>query len=408
MTSPAMLLTAVDGLLATATGDDYDQHVRRLGSWPRLDPAAIVTVTREAGLTGRGGAGFPTARKLEAVASAPGTPVVLANGAEGEPCSAKDAYLLQHAPHLVLDGVQLAARAVGARQAYVYVRGTTSTEVVSRALAERTHGALDPVGVEVVTASGGFVAGHESAAVAAVQGRPAVPSGAPVRVFERGVGRRPTLVQNVETLAHLALIARRGPGWYRSFGVPEDPGTFLATLGGSIERPGVVEAEHGIGLAELLGLGGGPSEPLRAVLLGGYFGTWLRWPQRQDVPLARPELQPLGADLGAGVVLGLPMRVCGLAAAAQIAEFLAGASARQCGPCLSGLSTIAGLLGRLAAGETAPGLPAEIERVSALVGGRGACAHPDGAARFVHSTLTVFADEVHAHLAGRCTAGGSR
>jgi NADH:ubiquinone oxidoreductase subunit F (NADH-binding) len=144
---------------------------------------------------------------------------------------------------------------------------------------------------------------------------------------------------------------------------------------------------------------------LRAVLLGGNFGTWLRWPEQQDLPLARPWLQPLRADLGAGVVLALPMRVCGLAAGAQIAQFLASASARQCGPCLFGLPSIAGLLTRLAAGETSPSLPAEIERVSALVRGRGACAHPDGAARFVHSTLREFADEVRSHLAGHCTAG---
>jgi NADH:ubiquinone oxidoreductase subunit F (NADH-binding) len=304
----------------------------------------------------------------------------------------------------VLDGVQLAARAVGARKAYVYARGTTSTDAVSAALVERARAGVDPVPVEVVTASGEFVAGHESAAVAAVQGRRAVPSGAPARVFERGVERRPTLVQNVETLAHLALIARRGVGWYRGLGVSEDPGTFLATLGGSVERPGVVEAPHGIPLAELLELGGGPAERLRAVLIGGYFGTWLAWPRHRDVPLARPWLRPLGAELGSGVVLALPARVCGLRAGADIARFLADSSARQCGPCLNGLPRTAELLCRLAAGEASPGLPAEIERVTAMVRGRGACAHPDGTARFVLSTLAEFADEVGRHVAGHCTA----
>ncbi len=405
--APSRVSVGLDGLLAAATGD-LDGHLRSLGAWPRLDPAAIVALTHDAGLTGRGGGGFPTARKLRTVAAAGGPAVVIANGAEGEPCSGKDAYLLQHAPHLVLDGVQLAARAVGAGQAYVYARGGAGLDTVVTAITDRARAGLDRVPVEVVEASGAFVAGHESAAVAAVQGRPAVPSGAPERVFERGVRRRPTLVQNVETLAQLALLTRRGPAWYRSTGVPEDPGTFLATLGGSLVRPGVVEAPHGMSLADLLAVGGGPSEPLRAVLLGGYFGTWLTWPDHAGVPLARPWLRPLGADLGAGVVLALPARVCGLVAGAQIARYLADASARQCGPCLNGLPRTADLLTRLADGERSPGLPAEIERVTSLVRGRGACAHPDGAARFVGSTLTAFADEVRHHLGGGCTAGRAR
>jgi len=401
--APVGVSAGLYGLVAASVGD-LDAHLRSLGAWPRLDPSAIVALARTAGLTGRGGAGFPTARKLESVAAAPGGPaVVIANGGEGEPCSGKDAYLLRHGPHLVLDGVQLAARAVGARQAHVYARDAGSGDAVAAALAERARAGLDTVPVEVVEASGTFVAGQESAAAAAVQGRPAVPSGAPERVFERGVRRRPTLVQNVETLAHLALLARRGPAWYRSVGVPEDPGTFLATLGGAVVRPGVVEAPHGMSLGDLLAIGGGLSEPVRAVLLGGYFGTWLTWPDHADVPLARPWLRPLGADLGAGVVLALPTRVCGLVAGAQIARYLADASAQQCGPCLFGLPRVADLLARLAACETSPGLPTEIERVISMVRGRGACAHPDGAARFVHSTVTTFDDEVRHHLRGGCT-----
>jgi NADH:ubiquinone oxidoreductase subunit F (NADH-binding) len=277
---------------------------------------------------------------------------------------------------------------------------------VLRAVAERAAAAFDEVPVEVLTASGAFVVGHESAVVAAVQGRPPLPSGTPWRVTERGVGGRPTLVQNVETLAHLALIARRGADWYRSLGVRDDPGTFLATVGGAVHRPGVVEAEHGTTLVALVDAAGGPREPLQAVLLGGYSGTWLRWPAQAGVPLARPALRPLGADLGAGVVLALPVRDCPLAFGAGVARFLADASARQCGPCLNGLPRTADLLTRLVSGDRSPGLPAEIARVAGLAG--GACAHPDGAARFVRSTLTVFEDDVRAHLDGRCLAKGAR
>jgi NADH:ubiquinone oxidoreductase subunit F (NADH-binding) len=405
VTTLALPPVALDGLLAAAA-DDLGEHVAKQGPWPRLDPSLIIATIADAGLTGRGGAGFPTARKLAAVASEPGTPVVVANGAEGEPCSAKDEHLLRRAPHLVLDGVQLAARAVGARHAYVSARGRTSTDAVRRAVAERAAVAPDEVPVEVVTASGAFVAGHESAVVAAVQGRPPLPSGSPWRVTERGVAGRPTLVQNVETLAHIALIARRGAGWYRSLGVPGDPGTFLATVGGAIHRPGVVEAQHGATLVALIDAAGGPREPLQAVLLGGYSGTWLRWPAQAGVPLARPALRPVGADLGAGVVLALPARECPLAFGAGIARFLADASTRQCGPCLNALPRTADLLMRLASGDRSPGLPAEIARVAGLA--RGSCAHPDGAARFVRSTLTVFEHDVRAHLDGGCLAGGAQ
>jgi NADH:ubiquinone oxidoreductase subunit F (NADH-binding) len=233
--------------------------------------------------------------------------------------------------------------------------------------------------------------------VAHLSGRRAVPGDNLRRVTEVGVHGAPTLVQNVETLAHLALVARYGPAWYR-------PGTFLTTVGGAVRAPGVYEAPLGVPLGRLLDLAGGAAAPLQAVLVGGYHGVWV--PADLGLRVSREGLAAYGGSPGAGVVIALPASACGLVASARIVGYLAGQSAGQCGPCLNGLPRMADALVRLARRDASPDLPATLARLGQLVTGRGACAHPDGTARFVGSTLRAFAAEVDAHLAGRCTSGG--
>jgi NADH:ubiquinone oxidoreductase subunit F (NADH-binding) len=186
------------------------------------------------------------------------------------------------------------------------------------------------VPVRLVAAPDAFVAGEESAAVAAVAGRSAVPADKLLRVTDAGA-----LVQNVETLAHIALIARRGPAWFRSAGTAEEPGTFLATVSGAVADPGVVEAGYGIRLGELIDAAGGATGRLHAVLVGGYHGGWV--PAHPDVPVSRAGLAAYGAAPGAGVVIALPAGSCGLAETARIAGYLAGQVAGQCGPCINGV-----------------------------------------------------------------------
>jgi NADH:ubiquinone oxidoreductase subunit F (NADH-binding) len=380
--------------LLAVPAPDLPTHQRMYGPVPT--PGATLVATLEAaGLTGHGGAGFPTWRKLAAVARGSRT-VVVANGAEGEPASAKDRLLLTRSPHLVLDGLRLAAEAVGAHRAYVYV-SRAAVHAVSTALAERR----DRVPVELVVAPDRFVAGEESAVVSAIEGRAALPRDKRRLIVESGVNGRPTLVQNVETLAHIALIARYGAGWFRAEGTADEPGTFLATISGAVAAPGVVELPYGIPLAEALTRAGGPTVPLRAVLVGGYHGAWLP-AERDDVPLSRAALRPFGASPGAGVLIALPDKRCGIRESARIARYLAQQSAAQCGPCRFGLPRLADTLDRLARCERDPRTVSEIQRLTGLVTQRGACHHPDGTARFVHSSLAAFADEVHHHLAGHC------
>jgi NADH:ubiquinone oxidoreductase subunit F (NADH-binding) len=335
-------------------------------------------------------------------------PVVIANGAEGEPASAKDRTLLTRAPHLVLDGLQLAAEAVGAADTYIYVTAGPVAQQVRRALAERAAAGRDAYRVTLVEAPDTFVAGEESAVVARIAGGRALPRDKAALVVSSGLRGRPTLVQNVETLAQVALIGRHGPDRFRWTGTAAEPGSFLATLGGAVVAPGVYEAPHGIPLGALLDLAGGPAAPLRAVLIGGYHGTWVPMADAWLLPVSRAGLAAHGASPGAGVVHALPTALCGLAETARIADYLAGQSARQCGPCRYGLPAMAGELNRLAHGERNPDLPEGVQRLAALVVGRGACHHPDGTARLVRSALRVFADEVDLHLSGHCSARSVR
>jgi NADH:ubiquinone oxidoreductase subunit F (NADH-binding) len=359
------------------------------GRLPILEPSQIIGMARDAGLTGRGGAGFPVWRKLSAVA--PGG-VVIANGAEGEPASGKDRVLLERRPHLVLDGLQLIATATRAGAAHLYAPRAALAPLKALIAARR-----DRVPVTPHAAPDAFVSGEESAVVSAIGGRGAVPTDKRVRIGEKGF-----LVQNVETLAHLALIARYGAGWFLSAGTPEEPGTFLATVSGAVRRPGVIEAGYGVPLGELVAAAGGPTMDLQAVLIGGYHGGWV--PADPTLPVSRRALEPYGASPGAGVVVALPRNACGLGETARIAGYLADQVAGQCGPCVNGLPRMAGTLADLAARRPRPGLAAEAERLARMVSGRGACRHPDGTARLVISAMRAFEADVVAHLNGRCLA----
>jgi len=388
-------------LLAGPADGRLDSYLAATGRLPEVDGPRLIEILREAGLTGHGGAGFPAWRKLSAVHAAGRPAVVIANGAEGEPASRKDKVLLKSHPHLVLDGLQLVARALAAKAAHIYV-SAPSVAGIRSALAERHRAGLDRVAVTVHTAPDAFVSGEESAVVAAVSGRSAVPGDKRVRIIESGVDGAPTLVQNVETLAHIAQIVRYGPRWFRSAGTSDEPGTFLATVGGVVAVPGVIEAGYGVPLGDLIDAAGGATEPVQAILVGGYHGGWV--PPDPDLAVSRAAMTPYGASPGAGIVLALPASVCGLTETAKIVTYLAGQAAGQCGPCINGLPRLADTLSDLALRRGRPGLPAEVERLAALVTGRGACRHPDGTARLIRSGLQAFAAEVTAHLAGNCLA----
>ena len=387
------LLPLVPGL-----PEDLRAHLARHGRPPYGHKGQLINAVQQAGLTGRGGAAFPVHRKLAIVAAASGRTVIVANGAESEPASHKDALLLRAAPNLVLDGLQLAAEAIGASDAHLFLHPDVSPEI-TRALAQRQAAGLDRLVVTITEAPPRFLAGQESALVNRLAGGPAVPTFTPPRVTERGLGGAPTLVQNVETLAHLALIARYGPRWFRALGTKNEPGSMLATVH-TEHGAQVIEAELGIPLRNLLPA----TQDSQAVLIGGFHGAWLPASAVHGLTLDNAALKNHGAAVGAGVIAALPADRCGLTESARVVHYLATESAGQCGPCLNGLPRMAAALGVLAGSGHHSQVRKDLERWAGLVTGRGACNHPDGTVRFVRSALTVFGPEISLHARGHCSA----
>ena len=377
----------------------YAEHNRRLGA-PALGGRALIEALVRSGLSGRGGASFPAGNKWRAVAAASkGKAVVIANGAEGEPQSHKDKLLMSTRPHLILDGAFLAARALHAAKVVVYVgeEHKAAWAAMAAALAERPEAERR---IARMTASPHrYVAGESSAAVHLIDGGVATPTTTPPHPRERGVASAPTLVQNVETLAHIALIARYGDAWYKTAGRTGAVGTILVTVAGGVTRPGVFEVEAGSTVEEAVAMAGGVSEPASAVLLGGYFGTWVPAPKARELRLDAAALRASGLNLGCGVIGVMPASRCGVCDTARIMRYLAEESSAQCGPCFFGLRALSDACSRVAERGTNRDDLARLKRWVVEVQGRGACKHPDGAVMFLRSALSTFADDFTSHPA---------
>ena len=409
-------LIPVDGqsgqVRALGSVGDHEQWfgaISSTGLGLEATPGALLDEIDLSGLRGRGGGWFPTGRKMRAVVDSAGRrgslssgrkPVVIANAMEGEPASTKDAVLIAHAPHLLLEGIDVAARAVGAKHAYLAVhRGSPLIPALDAAIAQH-HGS---VAIELITPPARYVASEESAlAHWAGDGLATPVYGA--RPFERGMNGRPTLVQNAETLANLALISRHGGEWFAKIGDPDAPGTTLVTVGGAVANPGVIEVPTGTRVADLLQACGGLTGQVEGFLTGGYGGAWVSAEALLATQWSPQRVASVGGVVGAGILWALSPDLCPLDEMARVAQWMAGESAGQCGPCRFGLPSVAEdvalLAGRHVTGEDLARLS---ERLS-LVVNRGGCKHPDGTARFVASGLRTFADEVSLHTAGRCGA----
>jgi NADH:ubiquinone oxidoreductase subunit F (NADH-binding) len=393
-------LRVLAGPPAAAGPERLHDHLARLGRGPTGTAAArgIIPVIEASGLLGRGGAGFPVGRKWRTLAErGTGPATLLVNAAEGEPLSAKDRTLLRLRPHLVLDGAFLAADAIDAARIVLYVGSAHRDAAASVDRALRERGSLARA-VDLVLAPDTYVAGEESAAVHFVNESDARPTMTPPRVYERGIGGAPTLVQNVESLAHAALVARYGDRWYREVGSRETHGTAMVTVSGS-ERDGIREIAIGTTIAELAaetGVGAGPANR-QAILLGGYFGGWVSAERGWDLSLEPIALRNAGSAFGCGVVAFLGQDRCGVRATSRIIDWMAGQSAAQCGPCVFGLRAIADATARVASGRSEGDELERLRRWSDQIAGRGACRHPDGAVGQLQSSLRVFEAEWDIH-----------
>ncbi len=377
-----------DLLLGPAAGPRLAAH-RRVVPEPEASLEELLDRLDEVDLRGRGGAGFPFARKLRAAAGAGGRPVVVVNLAEGEPASFKDAALALTRPHLVLDGAAAVARALGAREVHVVLPGERAGvgQVIRDAVDERAQG-RPRLRFRTHTADPRFVAGQARAVVELLSGRR---EPARDRLASRGRGR----------VARPAHAARRTPRPSRTSPCSRPTRDAArtpccSTVSGDTGRPEVAEVRTGTPWSEVL-----PAGLLdRPVLVGGYHGTWAAPGTLSALRVCRDDMAQAGLALGAGVVLPLPDDDCPVARTARLVRYLAGQSAGRCGPCLNGLPALADAVGRVARGEDGTDRVAELCR---LVERRGACAHPDGTARLVRSLLAAFPAEVEQHGRGSCS-----
>lgn len=395
------------GRLPLAAAESLSEHAEQWGRRPRGGPW-LVEAADAARLTGCGGGHFPAAAKWRAALAWSGSITLVANAAEGELLSAKDALLLRLRPHLVLDGLVMLGETVHAGQIVLWIHQDDATTwmAVVAAIRERRRAGLDEGSVTIRPVLPGYLSGESSAVKNALAGGPALPT------FHHPLSSSGSdhhlVVHNVETLAHISRLSRLGPA---SMGMGPSGGGPLSRLL-TILTPHdrcVVEVAGDASLAEAVALATDRTLPASSpVLLGGYGGMWTRWSVVADLPVAEAAVRRRGLTLGPGIVAPLPGASCGVATTAAITTYLARASARQCGPCLFGLPAVAESLHRLAAGRPRRGELARLSGDLDAIAGRGACHHPDGVVRLVRSALWVFQDDMAAHASGRRCAGSGR
>ena len=413
------------GLRPPGSAPDLEHHHRVHGRLPQPDRRSrsdwstrLLAEVDSAGLTGRGGGGFPTSRKIAALRKSWRRPAVVVNGMDSEPAAGKDWLLTTGTPHLVLDGASTLAHLVNAASVTVCVSEARpdAARGLSIAIGQRAQAGVDPVAIEVRQPPDRYVAGEESSLVHWLDAGVARPLFRRQGPSDLALVGRPVLVANAETVSHLALIARHGSRWFRDapreLGLDVPPswgaaGTMLASVSGAVRTSGIFEVPVGLRLDRLLDFVGAPTQT-PGVLLGGYGGTWLP-PEALGTPMAPEPLRRLAdtfgisAALGAGVVLVLPPGSCPLAETARITRWMAAENAGQCGPCVFGLPALAEDLEALASGTLRGEGFAQLRHHLEVVSGRGACRHPDGVVRMVRTSLTAFAPHVQEHVAkGPC------
>jgi NADH:ubiquinone oxidoreductase subunit F (NADH-binding) len=404
MTSSATTLPRLLSKAGAAT-PTYREHITFFGA---LTPSPqLFTELDASGLLGRGGAGFPTAKKVALLREQrQRNKFVVVNAMEGEPAAHKDRTLMATNPHLIIDGAECLAAMIGASHVAICVArdNPASAEAMKRAIEDRPRSGSRDVTIELHTPPWRYVAGEESALVHWLNDNESLPQYRAGRPSILKIGRAPVLVDNAETCANVALIARYGASWFRGLGTAGHPGSTLVSVSGAVERPTVLEVAMGTPIADILNAAGADSRP-QALLLGGYGGLWLDG-RATSLPYANDGLSSMNATVGAGIIVAIPEGACGLLETTHIAKWMANESARQCGPCAFGLPAIADDLTEITYGTKNPAKA--LDRLKHRLGevdGHGACKHPDGVVRMVRSALTVFETDLHNHLQGRACQG---
>ncbi|MBI3090457.1 MAG: SLBB domain-containing protein [Candidatus Tectomicrobia bacterium] len=383
-------------------------------------PARVIEEVQAAGLRGRGGAAFPTGTKLELTAKAQAEQkFVVANGGEDEPGSFKDRILMEHHPHLILEGVTLCALAVGATKGYLYVNRTYAAAQASLAAAMQEAAGKAYLGrgilgsafsfeLELFRAPTPYVAGEDTAALEVLEGKDPVPREKPPYPVQAGLFGKPTLVSNIETMANIPRIVLRGAAWFRGFGTAQSPGTMIFCLGEEVRRPGAYELPLGTPLRQLIdGCGGGlrDGKAIKAILPGGPSTAFLP-ATCLDTPLDHQAMRDAGSILGCGVMELIPVGRCMLEEALKHAGFFAAESCGACPACRMETSTFQTLLRQIKEGKGTPMLLDQFDKVAAFNRGKGRCSLIAMAAAPVLSAVRHFRGDFEHHLAhGTCPPG---
>ena len=325
-----------------------------LRSLPPLE--RIVEELKTAGLTGFGGAGFPTGLKWESVAREPGPPFVVVNADEGEPGTIKDRYVMELSPHLMLEGTLIAMRSLGATEGFVYLReeyATARARLAGAMHEARNAGLLDGLSLELMIGAGAYIAGEETAMLESMEGRRAMPRLKPPFPSQVGYLGRPTLINNVETLAHVPAIVRNGGEWWAGLGVGGTGGTRLWSVTGAVGRPGCYEAPNGLSTRDLVEeYAGGFTEEVGAVVPGGAASGILP-PTALVAPLTRDGLRVYGAGPGSAALQVFPSSYSPIRLLSETMRFFAEESCQKCTPCRIGNRALHHLCEELERGEAA-------------------------------------------------------
>ena len=390
------------------------------GSAPNsLAPADIIGIIERSGLRGRGGAGFPTGKKWRAASQqAAEVKYVICNGDEGDPGAFMDRMLLESFPYRVLEGLAIAAIAVGARDCIFYIRHEYPLAVkrVRAAIklcqqrgwiGERPMGSGYALRFTIKEGAGAFVCGEETALIASIEGQRGMPRLRPPFPVEQGLWGKPTNINNVETLAMVPWILRKGPEAFAALGTKDSKGTKVFSLAGNVQRGGLIEIPMGTTIGEIVGeIGGGvrPGRKFKAVQIGGPSGGCV--PARlSGTPVDFESLRDVGAIMGSGGLVVLDDTSCMVDIARYFLQFTQNQSCGKCTFCRIGTRRMLDILNRLCAGKGRKQDLAELENLAHQVGAGSLCGLGKTAPNPVLTTLRYFRDEYEAHLQGRCPAG---
>jgi len=419
---PAVPVETLSDYVASGGGAGLER-ARQLGAEAAIDELG------EAGLRGRGGAGFPTATKWRSILEGGGRQrYVVCNAAEGEPGTFKDRALIRANPYQILEGLIIAARTVGSAEAYIALKAsfTIERERLTAAIADMERaGWLEGITVTLVSGPEEYLFGEEKALLEVIEGRDPLPRWLPPYLHGlfatapqlgwdaqdqepgtvREVSANPTLVNNAETLSHVAWILANGAHDFRKVGTSESPGTIVCTVVGDVQRPGVHELPMGTPLAELLERCGGPSAARELVAVVPGVASAVIVPEAFDTPLTYEDMAAVGSGLGAAGFTAYDDTACMVEVAYVLSRFLSVESCGQCVPCKLGTGQITESLGRLRVGS---GTDTDIKLIGErlrIVTDASRCYLPTQAQNVVSSVLRLFADEFSVHLEGRCSVG---